>query len=182
VLTPVVDARDPVDPLVVARLGEYSHSVFVRVDARGRPLAYLATYGPDLPIYDLSVPSAPVLLERVPLPNGVGVHDLYAEEDRLYLNGTDHGFNGTDHGFFIMDRAGDGWVASRALPTPYSHASWVGEVAGRRLAVTGDEGIDAYLHVVDVDPASSGFMTEVGTYQTRREVSIHNMMMFGAAS
>ncbi|HWM85736.1 MAG TPA: hypothetical protein VNO33_07855 [Kofleriaceae bacterium] len=178
-LCPVVDARDPANPVVVSKLGEYAHSIFMRVDDEGRPLAYLATYGPDVPIYDLSDPANPELVERVATPpsmaqpgSSVQVHDLYAEQDRLYLNGT-------WDGFLIMDRVDDTWTANGQLPTSYSHAAWVGEVAGRQIAIHGDEGYDAYLRVVDVDPESPEFMTAIGTYQTRPEVSIHNIMLFG---
>lgn len=170
-LTPIVDATDPTAPAIVARLGEYSHSVFVGADAEGRPLAYLAG-GSDVPIYDLSDPASPVLVERVPLPEGVATHDLYAEPDRLYVNAT-------TSGFLILDRDETGWTVNGTLPSPYSHASWVGEAGGRRIAITGDEGRNAYLHVVDVDPGSATFMDEIGSYQTRPEVSIHNMMLLG---
>lgn len=68
------------------------------------------------------------------------------------------------------------WVVRGRLPqSGYSHASWVGEVDGRPIAITGDEGYNAHMQVVDVDPASADFMTEIGRYQTRPEVSIHNI-------
>jgi hypothetical protein len=181
-VTPVVDPRNKENP-IVATLGEYSHSVFVREDAQGRPLAYLATLGPDVPIYDLSDPANPVELERVPTPvskvepTPVAVHDLYAEEDRLYLNGT---FDG----FYILDRQtgpGPDWTEGGHFPTEgYSHASWVGEIDGRRVAIQGDEGYGAHLQVVDIDPQSPEFMTEIGAYQTRPNASIHNIMLLGS--
>jgi hypothetical protein len=180
---PIVDASNPDQPL--SSLGEFAHSVFVREDAMGRPLAYLATTGatPDVPIYDLSNPAMPELVERVPLPQTadpgapkgtpVAIHDLYAEEDRLYINAE---FDG----YIVMDRVGQDWVeAGRLPPNGYSHANWVGEVAGRRVAITGGEGYNAHLQVVDIDPDSEEFMTEIGKYQTRPEVSIHNMMLLG---
>jgi hypothetical protein len=157
--------------------------VFVREDAQGRPLAYLATLGPDVPIYDLSNPAQPVLVERVPTPESmnqeapVAVHDLYAEEDRLYLNGT---FDG----FYVMDRQtgpGPDWTVGGHFQTQgYSHASWVGEIDGRRVAIQGDEGYGAHLQVIDIDPQSPDFMTEIGAYQTRENVSIHNIMLLGS--
>lgn len=171
-LTPVVDARDPDAPSIISKLGEYSHSVFVRQDGEGRTLAYLATYGPDVPIYDVSIPGEPALLERVALPKGMAVHDLFADEDHLYLNGTNQGFQ-------VMERVAESWSVVGALPSPYSHASWVAPIGDRLIAVDGDEGVNAYLRVVDVDPASPGFMEELGSYQTRLEVSIHNLMIFG---
>jgi hypothetical protein len=181
-LTPVVDPMNKENP-IVATLGEYSHSVFLREDAQGRPLAYLATLGPDVPIYDLSDPANPVELERVPTPASmneqapVAVHDLYAEEDRLYLNGT---FDG----FYVMERrnpTSEVWDEIGNFPTEgYSHASWVGEIDGRRVAIQGDEGYGAHLQVVDIDPESPDFMTEIGAYQTRPNVSIHNIMLLGS--
>jgi hypothetical protein len=178
-LCPIVDARDPANPVVVAKLGEYAHSIFIRYDDGGHPLAYLANYDDDTPIFDLSDPASPVLVERVPNPptaagqGTIAVHDLFAEPDRLYLNGT-------TEGFVIMDRAGEDWAEGARMPSDgYSHANWVGDVAGRRIAIHGDEGFNAHLRVVDVDPASKEFMTTIGEYQTRPEVSIHNMMLFG---
>jgi hypothetical protein len=179
--SPIVDAGDPTSPVVVSEL-EYSHSVFVREDAEGRPLGYLATSAstPDVPVYDLSDPASPVLLERVALPESKsipglpGVHDLYAEEDRLYLNAE-------GDGLIVMDRQEQAWTESGRLPTTvYSHASWVGDVDGRPIAITGDEGYDAHMVVVDVDPASEQFMTELSAYRTRPEVSIHNIMLLGS--
>jgi hypothetical protein len=176
--SPVIDASDPFNPVVASNL-EYSHSVFVREDAKGRPLAYLANANMNVPIYDLGDPAAPVLLESVVTPTigekaQVGVHDLYAEEDRLYLNGQ---FDG----FYVMDREGDEWTVGGSLQETggYNHASWVGEIAGRKVAVMGDEGYGAHLQVVDVDPASKAFMTVIGEYQTRPETGIHNIMLFG---
>jgi hypothetical protein len=174
--SPIIDATDPTAPVLASNL-EYSHSMFLREDAMGRPLAYLANAEADVPIYDLSDPTAPVLLERVETPprgmGRVGVHDLYAEEDRLYLNGE-------GAGFYVMDREGADWTVGGNLPTGgYNHANWVGEIAGRKISVMGDEGYGAHLQVVDVDPASKEFMTVIGEYQTRPEAGIHNIMLFG---
>lgn len=172
-LTPVIDARDPEHPVVAAEIGEYSHSVFVRVE-NGKPLAYLATYGDDVPIYDLSDPSAPALVRRVAIGPDAQIHDLYAERNRLYVNAT-------TAGFVVMQKsAGGPWERRGQLDSAYSHANWVGEIAGRRISIHGDEGLGAHLRVVDVDPASDDFMHEIGTWETRPEVSIHNMMLVGS--
>lgn len=172
-LTPVIDARDPAHPVVAAEIGEYSHSVFVRTE-NGKPLAYLATYGKDVPIYDLSDPTAPRLIRRVTLSPDAQIHDLYAERNRLYVNAT-------TAGFVVMQRQSGGpWERRGQMDASYSHASWVGEIAGRRVAIHGDEGLGAHLRVVDVDPASDDFMQEIGSYETRPEVSIHNMMLVGS--
>jgi hypothetical protein len=171
--TPVIDARDPENPVVAADIGEYSHSVFLRMQ-NGRPMAYLATMGNDVPIYDLSDPANPVLVQRVALFPQAGVHDLYAERNRLYVNAT-------TAGFLMMQRpAGGSWSVAGDMPTDFSHASWVAEVAGRKVAIHGEEGLGAHMLVVDVDPTSDEFMQPIGSYQTRDEVSIHNMVMVGS--
>lgn len=172
--SPIVDARDPTRPVIVGRLGEPSRSAFVRTDDMGRPLAYLATPSAGVPIYDLSDPSAPVLVERVPVE--VPVNDVHAEEDRLYLN-TNPG------GFTLMERVEGEWTVRGVLPpTSFAHSnvSSVGEVAGRRIAIAGDQGTGASLHVVDVDADSPAFLTELGSYESRSEVSIGNMMLVGS--
>ena len=172
-LTPVIDASDPENPVVAAEIGEYSHSVFVRMEG-DKPMAYLATYGGDVPIYDLSDPTAPQLVRRVVVGPDAQIHDLYAERNRLFVNATTAGF------VMMQRQTGGPWQRRGQLDSSYSHANWVGEVAGRRISVHGDEGLGAHLRVVDVDPTSDDFMKEIGTYETRPEVSIHNMMLIGS--
>ena len=172
-LTPVIDARDPENPVVAAEIGEYSHSVFVRMEG-DKPMAYLATYGGDVPIYDLSDPTDPQLVRRVVVGPDADIHDLYAERNRLFVNAT-------TAGFVVMQRQSGGpWQRRGQLDSSYSHANWVGEVGGRRISIHGDEGLGAHLRVVDVDPSSDEFMDEIGTWETRPEVSIHNMMLIGS--
>ena len=144
----------------------------------GRPLAYLANADADVPIYDLSDPTAPVLLERVetpprehgscrrPRPLRRGRPPLPQRRDRRLLR---HGPRRRR-----LDRG-----RQPARPAAYNHANWVGEIAGRKVSVMGDEGYGAHLQVVDVDPASKEFMTVIGEYQTRPEAGIHNIMLFG---
>src|SRR5262249_46558527 len=46
----------------------------------------------------------------------------------------------------------------------------------RPLALLGDEDFGSHLRVLDGDPASPTFLTLLGEWQTRPEVSIHNIM------
>jgi hypothetical protein len=173
-LTAIVDVTDPASPVQVASLDTYSHTVFLRSEA-GRTLAYLGTFGTSVPIYDLADPAAPALVEDVELPSTAGVHDLFATADRLYVNAR------TD-GFIVMHDDGDDWTMEGQLPTSYSHASWVGQIGGRTIAIHGDEGLGARLQVVDVTPGSPSFMTALSSYQPRPEasVSVHNMELVGS--
>ena len=65
------------------------------------------------------------------------------------------------------DRArpgGDGhWSLDGHMASPYSHANWVARIAGRTVAVHGDEGLGAHLRVVDVDPTSDTFMAPIAS-------------------
>ena len=69
------------------------------------------------------------------------------------------------------------------IATTYSHASWVATVGGRAIVIHGDEGMTpeggAFMRILDGDPASPWFMTELARWQTRRDVGIHNMMIVG---
>jgi len=50
---------------------------------------------------------------------------------------------------------------------------------GRKIAIHGDEDIGAHVRIVDVQEGSSDFMTEIGSYETRPQVSVHNVMAVG---
>src|SRR5690606_22390210 len=99
--SPILDVSDPGNPTVAASLDAYAHSVFVREDG-DRTLAYLANYGSSVPIYDVTDPAAPVLLENVQLAPEVEIHDLFADADRLLVNGTTSGFQ-------VVDAVEEGW-------------------------------------------------------------------------
>jgi hypothetical protein len=53
-------------------------------------------------------------------------------------------------------------------------------IGGRRVALHGDEQYGARLHLVDVTEGSPTFATSLGTWMTRPEVSIHNVMALGS--
>jgi hypothetical protein len=60
-----------------------------------------------------------------------------------------------------------------------SHSSWVTQVGERKIAVHGDEQWGAHVRIVDVTEGTGAFATGIGEWQTRPEVSVHNIMAFG---
>jgi hypothetical protein len=172
--TIIVDVTDPTAPQVATKIDSYSHSLQVA----GNKL-YLADYSNTVPIYDITDPFAPVLVDLPTVPDSdFGIHDLTVDGDRLFVNQT-------EAGFVALDLAAPTTKLAR-MPSTYSHASWVGTTtSGRRLVLHGDEGLTystdgaAFLRVLDGDPASPTFMQELGRYQSRPEVGIHNIEMHG---
>jgi hypothetical protein len=178
--TVVVDVTEPTRPTFVgALLGDSgvssSHSLQV---ANNR--LYVADYSDAVPVFDVSNPLVPIPLGSVLVPDAdLGIHDLTVAGDRLFINQTEAGFVAVD----VSGGLDTPSVLGRA-PGTYSHASAVGAVGGRTLALHGDEGLTgpegaAFLRVFDGDPASASFMTELGRYQSRPEVGIHNFELVG---
>lgn len=177
--TVVVDVTDPTNPTFAgALLGDGlsdSHSLQV---ANNR--LYVADYSDAVPVFDVSNPLVPIPLGSVLVPDAdLGIHDLTVAGDRLFINQTEAGFVAVD----VSGGLDTPSVLGRA-PGTYSHASAVGAVGGRTLALHGDEGLTgpegaAFLRVFDGDPASASFMTELGRYQSRPEVGIHNFELVG---
>lgn len=180
----VVDVSDPANPrevIAVTPSGEPAqgiHTIFTE-EVGGKTMAYLADGVSNVvSFWDVSDPATPVRTGGFESDNtDWAVHDLFAEDGRLYLNAT-------VGGMLLVDSQPDSLVAELAARfeparVTYSHSNWVTEVAGRKVSLHGDEGYDAKFKVVDVDPDSSEFMTEIGRYQTRPQVSAHNVMAFG---
>jgi hypothetical protein len=66
-----------------------------------------------------------------------------------------------------------------------SHSNWVTTIDGCKVAVHGDENFGAHMRLIGVDPSpacSDQLMHELGEWQTRPEVSIHNIMAFGTTA
>jgi hypothetical protein len=144
---------------------------------------HLATYGDSVPRYDVSNPLQPVRRGAPLLPAGAsdGVHDLTVSGDELYINYTTGGFVALDVSAGVNNP-----VEIGRLATSYSHAGAVGVLSnGRRVVLHGDEGMTgtpdggAFLRVFEGARASPQFMTEIGRYQSRREVGIHNIELRG---
>ncbi len=176
--TVVVDVTNPTRPTAVGTLGRpgfsYAHSLQV---AKGR--LYVADYTDAVPVYDVTNPLVPTPLSSVVSDSDGGIHDLTVAGDRLFINQTEAGFVVLD----VSAGLDKPTVLGRA-PGTYSHASAVGSVGARTLALHGDEGLTgpeggAFLRVFDGDPASATFMTELGRYQSRPEVGIHNIELVG---
>jgi hypothetical protein len=182
----VIDVSDPDAPVEVTSFpdaGEASaglpsiHTLFVEGTR-----AYLAyTYDASLRIYDLSEPTQPQPLGGWRHPGvatlGGYLHDLYVENGRAYLNYWNLGMS-------IVDTVDD--PQNPTLVGEYvdygqttSHSSWVTTVGARRVAVHGDEQYGAHVRIVDVDDDSVAFLDTLGSYQTRPEVSVHNILAHG---
>lgn len=181
----VVDVTDPDAPVEVAQFpppppGEQTvnvHTLFI--DGGRAYLANITTGGVD--IFDLADPAAPQRLGDWvhPMINVQGgfVHDLFVRDGQVFLNYW-------NLGMVILDSLADpadptlvGVFDSYERRT--SHSTWVTDVAGRSIAVHGDEDFGAHVRIVDIDPASVDFLDTLGEYQTRQEVSVHNILAHG---
>lgn len=180
----VIDVTDPDAPTDVTTFPDASlapdgvpsvHTLFVE-DER----AYIAyNYDQSLQIYDVSNPADPQPLGSFSNPRLSGteqgsLHDLYVEGGRAYLN-----YWGL--GMTVVDTQNDpenpvlvGEFDDYGHDT--SHSNWVTHVGDRSISVHGDEQYGAHVRIVDVDPESDAFMTEIGRYQTRPQVSVHNIL------
>lgn len=177
----VWDVTVPAAPSIVAHFGTAGlmeganiHTLFVD---GGK--AYLANTRRGLEIWDLADPRAPQKLSTffpADAPEGAFLHDLFVEGERAYLNF----WNG---GMVIADVSNP--AAPRAVGTfvgygdQSSHSSWVTTVGARRVAAHGDEEWGSHLRLVDVTEGSDSFLRQLGAWQTRPEVSAHNVMAAG---
>src|SRR5690606_24054442 len=125
---------------------------------------------------------SPVRTGSVLLPGETisGVHDLTVYGDRIYANNTEAGMVAVD----VASGLGSPVEIGRKR-SAYSHASWAGTVNGKELVLHGDEGMTAspdggaFLRILDGDPNSPTYLEELGRYQSRREVGIHNFEVHG---
>jgi hypothetical protein len=179
--TSIVDVTVPTAPMVAGIMNAYSHSLFITPDTTP-PRLYLGNYSESVPVYDITNPSIPVLSASVPI-NGsgedAGIHDIHIDGTRIYADKTIDGVVAVDvtSGFGTPTELG-------RIQTSYSHATWAGTAGGRKIAIHGDEGMTAseggaFLRVIDADEGSPTFMTEIGRYQSRESVGIHNMILVG---
>lgn len=180
-----IDVTDPAAPVDVARfpplpLGATRlevHTLFIEGTR-----AYLANVTTSsLDIFDLTDPAAPVLIGGYTYPPvfdvGGYLHDLYVDSGRVYLCYW-------NHGLVIIDTAADPAAPTLVgvyddYPRRTSHSVWATRVGDRPIAIHGDEDFGAHVRVIDTDPESVDFLNVLGTYQTRPEVSVHNLMAVG---
>jgi hypothetical protein len=163
----VTDAEAPVEvatfPLIMDDAINV-HTLFVEGTR-----VYFAMYGVE--VWDISDPTAAVRLggyvaEEESLN---GVHDLYVEDSVAYLNNWDLGMIAVD----LADPAQPEVVGVfDSYDRRTSHSNWVTRAGGRTISVHGDEDFGAHVRIVDV----GGGFDEIGSYQTRPEVSVHNIM------
>lgn len=134
-----------------------------------------------LEIYDIADPENPVLIGDFVDPDvgtfGGFVHDLSVDDGRVYLNYWNLGMVVVDTAENPAEPTVIGTFDSYDRRT--SHSNWVTEAAGRRVAVHGDEDFGAHVRIVDVDPASDTAFEEIGSYETRPQVSVHNIFAVG---
>ncbi|MBA3397359.1 MAG: hypothetical protein H0T89_32330 [Deltaproteobacteria bacterium] len=171
----VVDVTNPAAPVLAATIAEEAHTVFTE-ERSGVTYAYFGNYDGSTPVYDVTNPALPVRLGRYQTEGSL-VHDLSVSNGIAYLNAWDGGLLTVD---FTVP--GTPQLLGTWDPTTRgaSHSNWTTSVAGRKIALHGDETYGAHLDIVDVDPASATFMKPFASYKTRDWVSIHNIMAFGA--
>ena len=178
-VTSVLDVTDPTAPFALPAIGEYSHSVQVRVDG-ARTLLYLANYTNSIPVFDVTIPAQPVRLGAPLVPGEEhGIHDLFVDGDVIYANNTTGGMVAIDVSAGLDQPA----VELGRIATTYSHASWAATINGRKIVIHGDEGMTpdggAFMRILDGDPTSPTYMQELSRYRSRTQVGIHNMEIVG---
>lgn len=143
--------------------------------------AYVSlNYDESLRVYDISDPRTPVALgqfrnERLNTEPGT-LHDLYVGGNTAYLNYWGLGMSLVD----VSDPSQPVLLGEyRDYGERSSHSNWVTQVGDRTISVHGDEQYNAHVRIVDVDPQSSEFLATLGSYQTRSEVSVHNILASG---
>ena len=179
----VVDVADPGAPVLLAeetpggKINHGIHTIFHEVRGE-RHYAYLADgFSNVVSFWDVTAPSSPRQVGSIALENeDWAVHDLFAADGRLYLNATVGGLVVVDAADLSAPRVVGQYISEGGV---YSHSSWVTRAAGKLVAVTGGEGYGSRFEIVDVDPESEGFMAPLGVYQTRPQVSAHNVVAVG---
>jgi hypothetical protein len=171
----VVDVTDPRAPVLAATIPESSHTLAVE-PRDGKVYAYLANYDGVCPIYDVTDPTHAVKLGAFNTGASL-MHDLSVDHGVAYLNAWERGFLAVDYTAPATPRLLGAWPHT---PAGASHSSWPFTAAGRHLALHGDEGYNAHLDIVDVEPESPTFLRSIASWQTRPHVSIHNLMAFGS--
>lgn len=171
----VVDVTNPAAPQLVATIAEEAHTLAIE-SRGGKTYAYFGNYDASTPIYDITNPTQPVEVGSYQT-SGQFVHDLSVESGIAYLNAWDAGLLAVDFTTPSAPVLLGAWAPTTATS---SHSNWTTTVAGRHIALHGDENYGAHLDIVDVDPSSATFMKPFASYKTRDFISIHNIMAFGS--
>lgn len=170
----IVDVTDPAATVLVAQIPVSTHTLFTET-RNGATLVYLGANASTCDVYDVTNPLAPRRVSRYDTQASI-VHDLSVVDGIAYLNAWERGFFAVDFTNLAAPK-----LLGRWGPTPIgsSHSNWTTVVNGKRVALHGEEGFGAHLHMVDVEPGSPTFMQPIGEWETRPWVSIHNIMAFG---
>jgi hypothetical protein len=168
----VVDVTNPAQPFLAAQIPASAHTL----DVEGTT-AYLVGGNADLRIFDLSVPTAPVLRSELSISSfGGGTHDLHVANRIAYISVP-------YEGLAIVDCTDPAAPVLRDLAAQddfrYWHSPWVTQVGGRPIAVHGDEIDPGKLTFIDLDAASPTYLQELGQWLPRDHVSLHNVMARG---
>lgn len=153
------------------------HTLFI--DGTRAFLANTSESVSGLDIYDIADPEAPVFLGRYQAPDlatlGGFVHDLYVKDGRAYLNYW-------NRGMYVVDAQDPTAPEVVGVFDNYSdrrtsHSVWVTEAGGKPIAVHGGEDFGAHVRIVDLTTAPT--YEEIGSFETRPQVSVHNIMAVG---
>ncbi len=175
-----IDVSDPTAPSLVTAFtpsGDPQHGVHtIFLDTyEGVPAAFIVDgYSPILAVYDITDPAIPIRLATYDKrdTNNAEYHDLFVEDGVVYLNAS-------WDGLLLVDPAAQEPLLAQFESNDYSHSNWVTTAGGRRVSVHGGEGWNAHVQIVDVDPESSTYMQRIGEWQSRAEVSVHNIVAKG---
>lgn len=165
----------PVRVREVPSLPANVHTVFVHGD-----LLFGASADPDgvVLVFDISQPLSPVLLSKFRASGfdpqrAYGPHDMFAFEDRLYVNYWGAGYVLADLGNPELPRE----LGRYRYEHSTSHANAVGRFGDRLIAFEGGEDWGAHLRVLDVtNPADVKLLAE---WRLNEHISIHNMVLVG---
>jgi len=169
----IVDVTNPLDLQPAGQINLGAHTLFTET-RNGSTRAYFGSFDGTTPVYDITDPTHPARLGA--FDTGASyVHDLFVQDGIAYLNASERGLYVVDYNVPATPTLLGRWQSAHK----HSHSTWVTTVNGRRVAIHGEELYDAYASIIDVDPASPQFMTEISTYQTREYISIHNFTGVG---
>ncbi len=175
----VFDIRNPGTPVLVRTVPTTAlnvHTVFVSGN-----LLYAAGQEPDsaVLVFDVTDALQPVLISKFQAEGfsfpqeGDGPHDMFAFEDRLYVN-----FWGAGYVVAGMERPDEPRELGRyRYESATSHASAVARFGERLIAFEGSEDWGAHLRVLDV--TEPGNIRQIGQWRLHEHISIHNMVLVG---
>lgn len=184
-----VDVDDPAAPADLAKFPNRAvpemnavHTLFVST-VGGQTWAYTTEYQAErVGIWDVTDPASPIELGGYDVDVAMFwsyPHDLYVDGRTLYLN--DFGA-----GLVIVD------TTNPAMPVVLGHlddndaaghSSWVTTIGGCKVALAGGEGWFTSINTVGVDESCpEQYLQILDTWQTRPEVSTHNIMVFGTTA